>query len=589
MITLTYSNKEQLAGEISSYWHEWDNARTGACTMWAEIDSYIHATDTSSIEGGDFFDHKTFIPVISEIHEDLIAIIYSTVFPHEEWLGWKGYDAKAIAKEKRQKLISMIKQVHSLNGFSSTFRKVIDDLVRYGNCFTKVGYVNETEQEDDKTVTGYIGPKPVRISPYDIVFNPTHESFAAAPKIVKTLVPTGEFKEFIEDLGTTSKIDSDTLSRLLARRAGGSTKNSDTFKESQYIAAGFGSLKNYHTSGMIELLWFYGDIFDPTEETINKGRVVIAVDGNTIVYDGYEPKQTIFKGSWKPRPDSLWAQGPLDNLVGINYMINHRENSKNDSIDSFANPDRAYVGDVEEIYDEVTGQTKYIMPEGGSVQDITPDATVLTYDNQINMHIEMARRAARIPQQLSGFKTSGEKTAFEVQNLNDGAFRGFINKAMQFEEDVIEPTVTAEIRVAKENFTTVINVLEEDEEGIISVLEITEEDLSSNGKLIPHGARRFSRNLQQLAGLQNLIQSGMYQVIGKHFKTYGLAKVWEALNGFESFEVVQKFAIIDETMEEQEATMLAEQELEQTMGQQTAMEMQMDAEMQEGEDDLQNT
>lgn len=260
-------------------------------------------------------------------------------------------------------------------------------------------------------------------------------------------------------------------------------------------------------------------------------------------------------------------------------MVNHRENSKNDSIDKFANPDRAYVGDVEEIYDEVTGQTKYIMPEGGSVNDITPDATVLTYDNQIQMHIEMARRAARIPQQLTGFKTSGEKTAFEVQNLNDGAFRGFINKAMQFEEDVIEPCVTAELRVAKENFSTVISVLEEDEEGIISVLSVTEEDLSSNGKLVPFGARRFSRNLQQLAGLQNLTQGPMYQILGKHFNTYDLARVWESLNGFESYQVIKKFAAIDEAMEEQEATMLAQQEMEKTMSEPTALEMGMDAEM----------
>ena len=585
MITLPYSNKAQLAAEIALYKHEWNSARSSTCDMWAEIDGYIHATDTSMLEGGEFFDHKTFIPVISEIHEDLIAIIYSTVFPHEDWLSWKGFDVKAIAQEKRRKLLSMIKQVHSLNGFSTTFRKVVDDLVRYGNCFVDVGFVNETQTEEDETVSGYVGPKPIRISPYDIVFNPTAQEFDKTPKIITSLISTGEFKEFIEGLGETSEIEDETLRLLLARRAGGGTDNSDAYKESQYIAAGFGSIKEYYTSGMIELLWFYGDVFDDITQEIHKGRCIVVVDGNTVVYDAYKPKSKLFKGSWKPRPDNLWSQGPLDNLVGINYMINHRENSKNDSIDSFANPDRAYVGDVEEIYDEVTGQTKYIMPEGGSVTDITPDATVLTYDNQIQMHMEMARRAARIPQQLTGFKTSGEKTAFEVQNLNDGAFRGFINKAMQFEEDVIERVVTSEIRVAKENFSTVINVLEEDEEGIISVLEVTEEDLSSNGKLIPFGARRFSRNLQQLAGLQNLTQGPMYQILGKHFNTYDLARVWESLNGFENYQVIKKFAAIDEAMEEQEATTLAQQSMEQTMSQPTAIEMEMDAEMMGDEDE----
>jgi hypothetical protein len=557
MITLTYSDKKQLAAEISLYKHEWNSVRTSACDMWAEIDSYIHATDTSMLEGGEFFDHKTFIPIISEIHEDLIAIIFSTVFPHEDWLSWKGYDATAIATIKRRKLISMIKQVHALNGFSTTFRKVIDDLVRYGNCFVKVSYVDETETEDGEIVTGYLGPKPIRISPYDIVFNPTAPEFKKTPKIITSLLPTGEFKEFVESLGAKSQIEDKELSLLLNRRAGASTDNSDRYKDQQYLPAGFGTIKEYYTSGMIELLWFYGDVYDEATQEVHKGRCVIVVDGNTVIYDEFEPKNKIFKGSWKPRPDNLWSQGPLDNLIGINYMINHRENSKNDSIDKFANPDRAYVGDVEEIYDEVTGQTKYIMPEGGSVNDITPDATVLTYDNQIQMHTEMARRAARIPQQLTGFKTSGEKTAFEVQNLNDGAFRGFINKAMQFEED---------------------------EEGIISVLEVTEEDLSSNGKLIPFGARRFARNLQQLAALQNLQQSGMYQIFGKHFNTYDLARVWETLNGFENYQVITKFAAIDEAVEEQEATVLAEQEMQKTMSNPTALEMDMDAEMEMGDE-----
>ena len=118
------------------------------------------------------------------------------------------------------------------------------------------------------------------------------------------------------------------------------------------------------------------------------------------------------------------------------------------------------------------------------------------------------------------------------------------------------------------------------------MLEVTEEDLSSNGKLVPFGARRFSRNLQQLAGLQNLTQGPLYQILGKHFNTYDLARVWESLNGFENYEVIKKFAAIDEAMEEQEATMLAQQEMEKTMSQPTAMEMEMDAGMMEEEDEF---
>ena len=43
--------------------------------------------------------------------------------------------------------------------------------------------------------------------------------------------------------------------------------------------------------------------------------------------------------------------------------------------------------------------------------------------------------------------------------------------------------------------------------------------------------------------------------------------------------MIKKFAAIDEAMEEQEATMLAQQEMEKTMSEPTALEMGMDAEM----------
>ena len=46
MITLTYDDKPKLAAEIAGYKHQWNSARIESRNMWAEIDGYIHATDT---------------------------------------------------------------------------------------------------------------------------------------------------------------------------------------------------------------------------------------------------------------------------------------------------------------------------------------------------------------------------------------------------------------------------------------------------------------------------------------------------------------------------------------------------------------
>ena len=225
------------------------------------------------------------------------------------------------------------------------------------------------------------------------------------------------------------------------------------------------------------------------------------------------------------------------------------------------------------------------MPEGGSVSDIRPDSTVLTFDNQIMMHRDLARTSARLPQQLAGFRTAGEKTATEVQSLNDGAFRGFINKVSQVEEDLLEPFVQAELRIAKENFSSIIKVLEEDEEGILLTTSITEEDLSANGKLIPHGSRRFSRQLQQLQGLTQLANTQIGQMVAPHINTYNLAKTVEELYGFDKFGFVNKFASIDEQMEMEERSMLAQQEMVQQSSEPTSLEMGMMEEEDEFEDE----
>lgn len=577
MITLDYQNTEGLAGSISSYWHEWNSHRTSAMELWSEIDTYLLATDTASLQGGDNFDHKTHLPILSELYEDLLAIVYSTVFPHDDWLSWQGYDLNAITIELRKKTLSYIKRCHMLSGFNKEMRKVIDDLVRYGNCFTQVYYKNETVTTEKGIQSGYAGPAVKRIGPYDIVFNPVAKDFSKTPKIIRSLLSVGEAQEFINSIDSEHRmITEEQQKQLLARRTGSASDYTERYKEEQYIPSGFGSIQQYYMSGYIEFLWFYGDLYDEATDTIHYNRCIVVVDRDTVVLDKEEVDSKINKGGWTDRPDNLWSQGPLDKVVGINYMINHRENGKNDAIDKFIYPDRAYVGDVEEVYDEVTGHTKYILPEGGSVTDITPDTTVLTFDNQIIMHRELARQSARLPQQLAGFRTAGEKTATEVQSLNDGAFRGFINKANQFEEDVLEPVVQAELKIASENYESIIKVLGEDEEGILTVSEVTQEDLSSNGKLVPIGSRRFARQLQQMQGINMLANSNLAQLVGQHINTYNLARAVEELSGFDKFEFIQKFAVVDEQLDLEEKQQYAQQAAVDQASQPSPLEMELE-------------
>ncbi|MDT1790626.1 hypothetical protein QLF87_23425, partial [Salmonella enterica subsp. enterica serovar Oslo] len=52
---------------------------------------------------------------------------------------------------------------------------------------------------------------------------------------------------------------------------------------------------------------------------------------------------------WRKRPDNLWAMGPLDNLVGLQYRLDHLENLKADAMDLIIHPPLKIIGEVEEF------------------------------------------------------------------------------------------------------------------------------------------------------------------------------------------------------------------------------------------------
>jgi len=554
---MDWSTPDSRASHISGKYHEWQSYKEKAMARWEETEAYVYATDTTSLPGGTNFDHTTHIPIVHEIYEELCSILYSTVLPHEDYLGWLGFDSEANTREKRDKALAYIKNRHSLNGFRKSIDTLISDLVIYGICFAQVQHVNRSlVGENGIGVSGYIGPVVKRFSPYDVTIDPTAPSFEASPKVIRSLVSMGEFIALAEK----GNWDKEVVQGIIDKRGSYSGVDfSDKHKNKQYTPDGFGNIELYYQSGMVELLWFYGDVFDEDELKVHRNRCIVVADRCRSLSDTECLHPDIFCATWKAKPDNLWSQGPLDQIVGLNYQINHRENALSTSIDRFIFPDRVHLGDVEVQYNPSNGNITYYAPEGGGVQDLSPDATVLTYDNQIEKLSSKARMAVGLPPSLAGFRSPGEKTAFEVQSLHDGAFRSFVHKAERFEMDVVEKVVNAELRLGLENLDSVLQVPAQSPDGLPTFLKITREDLTSNGKLVPWGARRFTLQNKQLNVLSMLANSNLGQLIGAHMNTYKLARVVEELGGLNDFKVFDKFAAIEEQFEQQQLVNMAQQ------------------------------
>ena len=502
---------DSIATEISDKWRLWNQQRVGKLEEWKELRNYLFATDTRSTSNSSLpWKNSTTVPKLTQIRDNLHANYMATLFPQNKWMKWMASDKTSNAKIKRETIQAYMENKVQQSDFEIVMSKLVLDYIDYGNCFATVDWeANYTELENKEIIPGYIGPRVVRISPYDIVFNPVASDFKATPKIIRSVLSMGEARRMIEE-----DPNKDYMIKVFDRMIG--TRNaiqgysdSDLHKNDGFIIDGFGSIREYYNSDYVEILTFYGDIYDKLTNTLLKNRIIKVVDRSYVLSDMANPswlgKSPIFHVGWRERPDNLYAMGPLDNLVGLQYRMDHLENLRADVFDQIAFPVLKIKGDVED-FDFQPGTRIYLGDEG-DVGYLSPDPTALNADNQIAVLENKMEQLAGAPREAMGIRTPGEKTAFEVSSLQNAASRIFQNKTQHFERIFVEPILNAMLEASRRNMdaSDVIRVM--DDELSVSIFQtITKEDITANGKIIPMGARHFAERAQRVQNLSQLWQ-----------------------------------------------------------------------------------
>ena len=124
--------------------------------------------------------------------------------------------------------------------------------------------------------------------------------------------------------------------------------------------------------------------------------------------------------------------GPLDNLVGLQYRVDHLENLKADALDLTIHPPLKIIGDVEPF---TWGPEEVIhIPEDGNVEAMAPNAAAFQVNNEIAAILNIMEEMAGAPKEAMGFRSPGEKTAFEVQQLQNAASRIFQIKLINLKQ-----------------------------------------------------------------------------------------------------------------------------------------------------------
>lgn len=555
-----------LATQIAEMYTRWETFRTTWLGGKREVREYIFATDTRHTSNVSLpWKNSVHIPKLCQIRDNLQANYMAALFPNDRPISWEGDDESADAVQKRKVIESYMENKLRLSKFRTEVAKCVNDYIDYGNCFAMVEFVAE-KTEDPVTgeeIPGFVGPRMVRISPLDITFDPTAARFEDTPKILRSLVTIADLKSMVEtqpELGYLNDVFDEIVDK---RHQFHGTTAADYTKNAQFQVDGFGSWDEYMRSNYVEILNFYGDIYDPETKTLKRNQVVTVVDRSTIIRETTNPSwlgsANIFHVGWRLRPDNLYAMGPLDNLVGMQYRIDHLENAKSDAYDLIIHPVIKVVGMVED-FDYEPGARVFV-GDDGDIDFIRPDTTMLSADTQIAMYEAKMEEMAGAPKQAMGFRTPGEKTAYEVQILENGANRIFINKTSYFEEMFLEPLINSMLEVARRNMapSEVIRVVD-DQFGAVQFLNITKEDITARGKIRPIGARHFARNANII---QNLTQ--MYQTVGQdpsimnHMSGLKIAQVIEDLLGLDKFDIVQENVRLMEAAKSQQMAGAAQQ------------------------------
>jgi len=560
-------NPDVLATSIANMFTGWESMRNPWLQDKKEIRDYVFATSTASTTNSSLpWKNTVHIPKLCQIRDNLHANYMSALFPNDASIVWEGDDIAAEAKKKRTTITQYMRNKLRMGGFRTEVSKLVYDFIDYGNAFCMPQFVAEKTQDTitGETIPGFIGPKIVRISPLDIVFDNTASNFMEAPKIIRSIRSLASLASDIQDKPELGYLAEAFNRSHEVRKYLGSTSQGQTYKEDSMRIDGFSSLLDYFGSQYVEVLDFYGDIYDTETGELYKNYLISVIDRAYIARkqpnDSWLGAPQIFHAGWRLRPDNLYAMGPLDNLVGMQHRIDHLENSKADAFDLIIHPVMKIKGFVED-FDYGPGERIFVEDEG-DVEFMHPDTTMLQADTQIALYEAKMEEMAGAPKQATGFRTPGEKTAYEVQVLENGANRVFLNKSSYFEEIMLEPCLNAMLELARRNLdgADVIRVLD-DATNAVMFSTITKEDITARGKIRPIGARHFAQNANMLQNLTTLSQSPAYDdpAVQAHISGKRMAGVIEMLLNLERFDLVSDNIRIHEQAETQSVIAASQQ------------------------------
>lgn len=560
------TGQDAEAAWVSQLWDKFNQQRRDKIEEWKEQDAYVFATDTTTTTNSSLpWKNSTTIPKLCQLRDNLFANYVSALFPNDNWVKWEAHTRDDAVKEKARAIEAYMSNKVRESKFRTEIEKCLYDYIDKGNAFvTSYFEARYKEAVDGSIIPDYVGPKAGRISPLDIVFNPLATSFDESFKVVRSIKTVGELKKLAAE-DPDQRFWQDALDRREGiQKVMGGYSMEDFDKAVQYQADGFGNMYEYYMSDYVEILEFFGDFHDTVTGTLETDRIITVVDRSYTVRNEAIP--TWFTGAnirhvgWRFRPDNLWAMGPLDNLVGLQYRLDHLENLKADAMDLTVHPPLKVIGEVEEF---VWGPGVEIgIDENGDVQELGKNLNgVMAAASEMAAIEDRMELYAGAPREAAGIRTPGEKTLGEVMQLATAAGRIFQAKVTNFEVNLLEPLLNDMMEASRRNLDTadIVRIFN-NELGITEFLSVSREDITANGVVRPVGARHFAKQAQDLQNLMLVFNSPIGQMIMPHTSSVGLTDFVNDIAGLQGYDIFSPNAGVFEQAEMQSTAAAAQEE-----------------------------
>ena len=543
---------DDMALSISNMWDNWSRSKQTAMSLNDEVRNYLNAVDIDSTSASSL-DHKnrTHIPKLSEIADGLKAQYWEAAFSSKEFFIYN----TDITEEKAnaENIQKWVQSKLEAKKFRRTVgRQLIDDYVDYGNCFISPSYVRETDELGKVTFKGVVFN---RIHPNSIVFDPTAESFKQSPTVVRKRLHLSDLADLPKKYPSYG-FDEALIGKILLGRGKKYIKDwTDILQSSNLRFDGYGCIEDYLKSGYVELLIYRGDIFNYNTGEVLKNRVIYVIDRCHIVLNIISPSPIGYNGighaGWRERSNNLWAMGPLDNLIGMQWRTDSLENKKADIMDLISNPVLKIKGSqVVEPENGYAPNSVYYLGDDGDVSFLVPDTTALAADTQIARYHAWMEEFAGMPNQAQGIRTPGEKTAFEVDTLESNASRKFKDKIKLF-ENMIEEALKEGYLLMLANFDgeDYIETFDSIEEAT-ALQQLTEEDIKAIGNFTAVGSEHFEQRRKAVTEMQQFQQGPMQDPkVRAHVSGFNLANYYENKLGIQNENIIEQYAGIKEDIE----------------------------------------